>query len=58
MHPLPEYPLSLIHISLSPLLGESPSPALVEHIEHTVMSYPGVLGVHDLMVHDLSLIHI
>lgn len=35
-----------------PLLGESPSPELVEHIEHTVMSYPGVLGVHDLMVHD------
>ena len=24
----------------------------MEHIEHTVMSYPGVLGVHDLMVHD------
>ena len=38
--------------TLSPLLGESPSPELVEHIEHTVMSYPGVLGVHDLMVHD------
>ena len=33
--------------TLSPLLGESPSPELVEHIEHTVMSYPGVLGVHD-----------
>ena len=30
--------------TLSPLLGESPSPELVEHIEHTVMSYPGVLG--------------
>lgn len=38
--------------TLSPLLGESPSPELVEHIERTVMSYPGVLGVHDLMVHD------
>jgi len=38
--------------TLSPLLGESPSPELVEHIEHTVMSYPEVLGVHDLMVHD------
>ncbi len=38
--------------TLSPLLGESPSPELVEHIEHTVMSYPGVLGIHDLMVHD------
>ena len=42
----------LVMDTLSPLLGESPSPELVEHIEQTVMSYPGVLGVHDLMVHD------
>ena len=42
----------LVLETLSPLLGESPSPELVEHIEQTVMSYPGVLGVHDLMVHD------
>ena len=42
----------LVMDTLSPLLGESPSPELVEHIERKVMSYPGVLGVHDLMVHD------
>ena len=42
----------LVMDTLSPLLGESPSPELVEHIEQKVMSYPGVLGVHDLMVHD------
>ena len=42
----------LVMDTRSPLLGESPSPELVEHIERTVMSYPGVLGVHDLMVHD------
>ena len=42
----------LVMDTLSPLLGESPSPELVEHIERTVTSYPGVLGVHDLMVHD------
>ena len=42
----------LVRDTLSPLLGETPSPELVAHIEHTVMSYPGVLGVHDLMVHD------
>ena len=42
----------LVMDTLSPLLGESPSEDLVEHIEQTVMSYPGVLGVHDLMVHD------
>ena len=42
----------LVMDTLSPLLGESPSPELVKHIERKVMSYPGVLGVHDLMVHD------
>ena len=42
----------LVMDPLTPLLGESPSPELVEHIERTVMSYPGVLGMHDLMVHD------
>lgn len=42
----------LVNDTLSPLLGKSPDPELVEHIERTVMSYPGVLGVHDLMVHD------
>ena len=42
----------LVMDTLSPLLGETPSPELVAHIEQTVMSYPGVLGVHDLMVHD------
>ena len=40
----------LVMDTLSPLLGESPSEDLVEHIEQTVMGYPGVLGVHDLMV--------
>jgi hypothetical protein len=38
--------------TLSPLLGESPDPALVRHIRDEALQYPGVLGVHDLMVHD------
>ena len=42
----------LVMDTLSPLLGERPSDDLVDHIEQTVMSYPGVLGVHDLMIHD------
>lgn len=42
----------LVRETLSPLLGECPSPELVQHIEHTVLAYPGVLGMHDLMVHD------
>ena len=42
----------LIQDTVSPLLGQAPDPKLVEHIRSKIMSYPGVLGVHDLMVHD------
>lgn len=42
----------LVRDTLSPLLGESPDPELVERIEARVLSYPSVLGTHDLMVHD------
>ena len=42
----------LIQDTVSPLLGQSPDPKLVKHIRDKIMSYPGVLGVHDLMVHD------
>ena len=38
--------------ALAPLLGERPDPELVAKIEKRVMSYPQVLGMHDLMVHD------
>ena len=33
-------------------IRDSPSEDLVDHIEQKVLSYPGVLGMHDLMVHD------
>lgn len=36
----------------SPLLGQEPDPALLQKIRLTVMSYPKVLGMHDLMLHD------
>ena len=44
--------LELIQDTVSPLLGQSPDPKLVKHIRDKIMSYPGVLGVHELMVHD------
>ena len=44
--------IDLIKDTLSPLLGEAPDPDLVQHIHDKVISYPGVLGLHDLMVHD------
>lgn len=44
--------VGLVKDTLDPLLGKAPSPALVEMIQNRVMSYDGVLGTHDLMVHD------
>ena len=44
--------VSLIKETLNPLLGNAPSPELVGRIREKLMSYPGVLGVHDLMIHD------
>ncbi len=38
--------------SLTPLLGQKPEKELCDEIEELVMSYPGIIGVHDLMVHD------
>ena len=37
---------------ISPLLGKAPDPELVDRIRHIVLSDDGVLGIHDLMVHD------
>lgn len=42
----------LVRDTADPLLGHAPSEELVKHIHDTIMSYPGVLGTHDLMVHD------
>lgn len=44
--------ICLIKETVDPLLGSAPDPKLVEHIRGKIMSYPGVLGTHDLMVHD------
>lgn len=34
------------------LLGSKPSPVLVDAIEKETLSYPEILGIHDLIVHD------
>ena len=44
--------IQLIKDTVDPLLGSAPDPHLVEHIRSKIMGYPGVLGTHDLMVHD------
>lgn len=38
--------------SLTPLLGEAPEPALVDGIEQFVLSHEGILGIHDLIIHN------
>ncbi len=38
--------------TISPLLGKPPSEEFVEQIRSIVMSYSGVRGIHDLIVHD------
>ena len=44
--------ISMIRETVSPLLGQRPDPQLVQDIEQTVLSHEGVIGVHDVMVHD------
>ncbi len=38
--------------TISPLLGEAPDPVLIKEISQTVLSYPCVLGVHDVVIHN------
>jgi len=38
--------------TLSPLLGQKADPELVEALEEKLLSYDGILGIHDLIVHD------
>lgn len=44
--------ISLAKQTISPLLGESASPALRAEIAELVRQVPQILGYHDLMVHD------
>ena len=38
--------------TMNELLGAPASPETVQEIENDILSYEGVIGVHDLMVHD------
>lgn len=38
--------------SISPLLGKAPDPELVREIRDTVLAHEGIVGVHDLMIHN------
>ncbi len=38
--------------TIDPLLGQAPDPELVAEIENTVLEYPPIQSIHDLVVHD------
>jgi len=44
--------IGLIRDTVDPLLGRTPSPELVSRVHDRILSYPGVLGTHDLLIHD------
>lgn len=44
--------IQLIRETVSPLLGEAPDPELVAEIQEMVLKEEGVLGTHDLIVHN------
>ena len=44
--------VGMVKETISPLLGSAPDPETVQMIRDKIMNYPGVLGTHDLMLHD------
>lgn len=42
----------LVRDTMSPLLGKAPEQELVDDIHEKIMAHDGVLGTHDLMIHD------
>lgn len=44
--------IGIVKDTVDPLLGEAPSPELVQELTRYITKADGVLGMHDLMVHD------
>ena len=44
--------ISLIRNALDEILGKAPDPMLVSQIVERIRKYDGVLGIHDMIVHD------
>lgn len=44
--------VNLVKETLDPILGKAADEDLVREIEKRILSYPGVYGTHDLMIHD------
>jgi cation diffusion facilitator family transporter len=44
--------IGLVKDTISPLVGEAPSEEFVDYLSEKITSYEGVLGIHDLIIHD------
>ena len=44
--------LLLVRDTVNPLLGQAPSDEVVNRVHEIILGKPGVLGMHDLMIHD------
>lgn len=44
--------ISLIKSTISPLLGEPPKKKFIKEIEQKILAYDGIMGIHDLVVHN------
>ena len=44
--------VSVIRETVSPLLGQAPEPEFVQAVKDTVLAHEGIVGVHDLIVHN------
>lgn len=49
--------IDLLRDTVDPLLGSMPDPEQVARVRARILSYPGVLGTHDLMIHDYGTGH-
>lgn len=44
--------ISLTKETLNPLLGEAPDPEFIDEITEKTLSYEGIIGMHDMIVHN------
>ena len=44
--------IKILHGTINPLMGECPSPILVEELKRNLLSCDGISGVHDIIIHN------
>lgn len=42
---------SILRDTISPLMGEAPDPKVVAELTDRILSYDGIIGIHDILVH-------